>query len=318
MSSLSSEYGKLLDIIDEEKENRKKSDIKKNDNKKDNVNVDKSKLNNQTESSKTKLNDYKNLDINQYTNKKSPSSSKNTEFDINEFKAKLRQKLINKYYKTREYNRPYISVTEILYCLRKAYFERMKYSVNESELFNFPQLLLIQDVGNKVHDIFQEYYNFDEVEKVLKSEEYKLKGRVDAIKNNTVFELKTVDPFEFNSINKIRDNDYKQGIVYSTILKEEYNYQINNLEVIYISRDLKNINVFKKDIDFKFSKEIMEKAKELHNCLLKSKVPFAEYDKNVDECKYCTFKKYCKSITNNEDENSVNNTKKINTFILGD
>ncbi|MFW6242536.1 MAG: CRISPR-associated protein Cas4 [bacterium] len=306
--SLSNEYEKLLNIIDEEKRNKNKN-IKK-----DNTINDKPKKEFKTNNS---FDDYKQLNINDYVTKSSnSSSSKNTEFDIDKFKSKLRKKLVSNYYNVRSYERPYISVTEILSCIRKCYYERMKYNVDENKLFSFPQLYIINEVGNKVHDILQSEYDFDETEKVLKSEKYKLKGRIDAIKNNTAFEIKTIDPKEY-PINNIRQKDYDQGIIYCYILNNEYGYNINSLEVIYISRNLKDIQVLKTKIDFKRAEKLMDKSIELNKCLRLSKPPL--YDKPAeDECKYCHFKKYCGNDKSKVNKEQKEDKKHVNTFMLGD
>lgn len=315
---LSSEYEKLLDIIDEEKKNSEKHTSKPvKDNKpepKENI----TKKDVEQKDNKPDIGNYQSLDINSFYSKQ-PVSSKNTEFNVEKFKTLMRKKLITNYYRIREYKRPYISVTEILSCLRKSYYERMKYTVNDSDLFNFPQLLLIQEVGNKVHDLVSENYDFDEVEKVLKSENFKLKGRVDAIKNSTIFEIKTVDPSEFKQIQKIRENDYNQGIVYGYILNNDYGYNISSLEVIYISRDLKNFIVLKSNIDVNTGKDIVDRSLELYECLKLSKPPLSYYDSNDNECKYCPFKKNCKSEDNEKlKDDNVKKKSKVNTFVLGD
>lgn len=306
--SLTNEYEKLLNIIDEDKKNSKKDPIVKKDSNKSEAEP------------KSKIDDYKKLNINNdYVTKSSNNfnNSKNTEFDLNIFKSNLRKKLISDYYKIREYERPYISITDILSCIRKVYYERMKYNPEEGKLFTFPQLKLINEVGNTIHDNIQNNYEFDEKEKVLKSEKYKLKGRVDAIKNKTVFEIKSVEPKEF-PLKEIRQRDYDQGIIYGHILKYDYGYDVNQIEVIYVSRNLKDIQILKTKIDFKRAEKIMEKSIELYECLKISKSPHL-YDKPEDECKFCQFNKYCKvekNINLSEDEDSK--SKNINLFELGD
>ncbi len=310
---LSNEYEKLLGIIDKEKS--KSSDktkpieskpiIKKEEKKKETP---------KSVSQKKSVNlfdDFKALDINKdYSIPESKNKgSQNTEFNISLFKSLMKKKLLENYHKTKNYQRPYLSVTEIFTCFRKCYYERLNYKVDDGNLFNFAYLYLINQVGNTVHDVIQSLYNFDETEKVLKNEKYKVKGRVDAIKGSTVFEVKTVDPNEFPV--KYRENDYNQGIIYSYILNNDYNYKINSLEIIYVSRTLKDMMINKYDIDFKKAEDFLKQSIYLHECLKTNSVPDTIF-MTEEQCKFCQFKNFCKN-----EKRQPEFHKKINTFALG-
>lgn len=291
--NLSSEYDKLLDIIDKEKKKHKpKKEIQQKEESKSDNNIE----------------TYKNLDINDSSNNNNDISyNKNTEFSLDKLKRSMRKKLISSYYKYRNYERPLISVTEVISCIKKAYYFRMKYEVDDNNLFNYPQLLLIQECGKIIHEVVQSNFDFDICEKVIKSEKYKMKGKVDGIKSSTAFELKSLDPDEFKTIKKIRENDYNQGIVYCYLLNDEFDYKIDSLECVYISRNLKDIKVFKSDIDFEKAKIFTNKSLQLYDCLSKTTPPNIKYDKNNQECFYCEFKKYCK-------KNDTLDNNKINTL----
>ena len=113
-------------------------------------------------------------------------------FDAVKFETMMRARLIDDYKKMQSYERPYISVTELFYCLRKSYYSRLKYSTDLKKQFNFAYLDLINRVGNTIHDYVQEIYNFSETEKTIVSEKYKTKGRTDAINDTFLYEFKSL------------------------------------------------------------------------------------------------------------------------------
>ena len=112
-------------------------------------------------------------------------------FDVEKFENMMRSRLIDDYKKLQSYERPYISVTELFYCLRKSYYNRLKYTTDLKKQFNFAYLDLINRVGNTIHDYVQEIYNFTETEKTVVTDKYRVKGRVDAIYDKFLYEFKT-------------------------------------------------------------------------------------------------------------------------------
>ena len=93
-------------------------------------------------------------------------------FDVQKFETMMRTRLIDEHKKLQSYERPYISVTELCSCLRQAYYTRKRYSVNLNEKYQFSYLFMIQKVGNTIHEVLQELYDFTESEKTIVSEKY--------------------------------------------------------------------------------------------------------------------------------------------------
>ena len=213
-------------------------------------------------------------------------------FDIRQFELLMRTKLIEEYKINQSYERPYIAVGELDNCMRQNYYSRLKYQVDVSELFKFSYLYLIQQVGKKVHSIFQELYNFTEVEKTVVSERYKVKGRADAIKENNLYEIKTYDEQKLGAKNKYEEKDYNQAAIYTHILNHEYNYAIDNITIIYVPRDLKKIYTFDLKPDDRRAKEMLERAPVLLKYIEHNTVadPFGA---TKEHCKYCLYKNYC-------------------------
>ena len=138
-------------------------------------------------------------------------------FDVFKFENLMRSKLIDGHIRAEIYERPYISVSELYSCIRRTYYNRMKYNVELNTQYKFSYLYLINNIGNNVHDLVQSLYDHTEIEKTIISEKYKVKGRVDGIRDNFLLEYKTIDKDKFK--NKYQDVHYIQGIIYGVLLK---------------------------------------------------------------------------------------------------
>jgi hypothetical protein len=220
-------------------------------------------------------------------NKKSDISSG---FNINEFESMMRSKLIEEYKTSQSYERPYISCGELYNCLRQSYYSRKRYQIDITSQFKFSYLYLIQKVGNTIHEIFQNLYNFSQVEKTIVSEKYKVKGRIDGIKGSVLYEIKSIDANKFNG--KFIKEHYFQGLIYAYILLTEYDYKIDKITIIYVFRDLKNIKAFDLDVDPILAKQFLERAPVLLTAL-ESNTPPECIGATKDSCKWCPYIKYC-------------------------
>ena len=211
-------------------------------------------------------------------------------FDVEKFEFLMRSKLIDEYKRMQSFDRPYISVTELLSCLRKNYYERKKYEIDLDSLFTFPYLAIMQEVGTFIHKYIQTMYSFNESEKPVISEKYKVKGRVDSINEEYLLEFKTIDPSKFKW--NYSEADYHQAIIYSYILNDEYSYKIKFVTLVYILRNLKNIVPFDIDVDFKLAKSFLEKSIILRKCM-DDNIVADPIGSSEEQCKYCLYKKYC-------------------------
>jgi hypothetical protein len=218
--------------------------------------------------------------------------NKSVGFDTNAFEQMMRQKLIEEHKKIQTYERPYISVTELTMCLRSAYYSRMKYKVDLKKKFNFAYLYLIQRVGNEIHKIVQELYNFNESEKTVVSEVYKVKGRVDGIRESYLYELKSIDEDKFQS--KYVEEHYQQALVYAYILNTEYDYNIKKITIVYFMRSLKKVVSFDLPLDDPLAKSLLERATVLKSSIEKSDVP-DPVGANDEQCHWCLFRSYCET-----------------------
>ena len=280
MPNLSNEYEKLLRYLEnQEKKPAKSAPVKKKETKKEET----SKITKQLIEEST----YKEFKDIPHTH---PSKGSNG-FSVTAFENMMRSKLIENYKTSQSYERPYISVGELFNCLRQAYFVRKRYQVNIKSQFQFSYLYLIQKAGNAIHTVFQELYNFNEVEKTIVSERYKVKGRLDAIKDNFIYELKSIDPEKFKG--KYIKEHYIQGLIYAYILITEYGYEIDTITIIYIIRTLKSIHSFDIEINLELAKSYLERASVLLQALEINKVPEC-IGADSEKCRYCLYKEYCK------------------------
>lgn len=279
MTKLINEYDRLLDYLQKQNKPVESTKLKKKEvPKKEKV----------TETTKTML---ENAKIEEFIDLPSFEIKKDRKgFDIQRFEILMRSKLIEEYKTRLTYERPYISVTELCTCLRTCYYERKRYQLDMKKQYKFSYLYLIQKVSTVIHDIFEELYDFTEVEKTIVSEKYKVKGRIDALKPNILFEIKTLDVEKFS--NKYIPEHFYQANIYAYILKTEYDYNIETITIIYVLRDLKHIKVFDIKVDAKLAEKYLERSTILLSAIEQNKVvdPIGATD---ETCKYCMYRNYC-------------------------
>lgn len=233
-------------------------------------------------------------------------------FNVKKFTSMMRSKLIEEHKKLQSYERPYISVTELCGCIRACYYNRMRYSVNVNKLYQYPYLYLIQKVGNEIHNVIQTVYDFSEVEKTVVSEKFKAKGRVDAIRENFLYDIKSIDVDKFQ--NKYINEHYIQANIYSYILNSEYDYKIDTITIIYVMRNLKRIVPFDLPVNKSEAETFLNLALILKSSIEKIQV-VDPYGASLEICKYCNFKEQCEEDKPKEIVQPflINKIKKENT-----
>lgn len=283
--TLSNEYEKLLRYLESHqsvKNTQKTKKERKQEIKKAKISVNTKKL-----LEESTIDDFKDIP---HTHNQVEKGSDG--FSVLEFESMMRSKLIEEYKTSQSYERPYISCSELYNCLRQVYYVRKRYQIDIRSQFKFSYLYLIQKIGNTIHEIFQNLYNFSEVEKTVVSEKYKVKGRVDAIKGSNIYEIKSIDPGKFKG--KFIKEHYFQGLIYAYILTTEYGYTIDKITIIYVLRNLKTIRSFDLDIDMKLAQNFLERASLLLTSLESNSIPEVIGSSN-DSCKWCLYKDYCKN-----------------------
>jgi len=283
MSQLSNQYDQLLDYLKTQKQPVKKTPAKEKTAKKDakpEAKVDTKKL-----LEDSKIHSFMPSD-------KFHEESKSLGFSVKKFTAMMRGKLIEEHKKLQSYERPYISVTELCNCIRQCYYVRMRYPVNLNKLYNYPYLYIIQKVGNEIHAVIQDLYDFVEKEKTVVSERFKVKGRVDGIRESFLCEIKSIDDNKFTDT-YIKEH-YIQANIYAYILNTEYDYKLTTITIIYVMRSLKRIVAYDLPVDNKLAESFLNMAPILKSSLETSQVP-DPFGSTDETCKYCLFMDACKN-----------------------
>ena len=212
-------------------------------------------------------------------------------FDLQKFESLMRARLVDEFKRLQSYDRPYISVNELVVCIRKSYYVRKRYSIDVNEQYRFAYLSLINHVGDSVHEFIGSLYDFQEVEKTVISEKYKVKGRVDGLREGFLIEIKTIDDRKFKNTYVVRD--YNQGLIYAYILNNEYNYDIHTITLVYVPRNFKRIFPFDLPLDNTLAKSFLDNSLLLQSSISENKVP-DPVGATSDQCKYCLYMDYCK------------------------
>jgi len=218
-------------------------------------------------------------------------------FSVGKFEQMMRSKLIDDYKKMQTYERPYISVGELHTCMRQNYYSRSHYAIDLAEQFKFAWLYMFQRVGDELHSVVQDVYNFTEKEKTIVSEKFKTKGRLDGIREGFLYEIKSVDPDKFEYV--VDRDHFLQANVYAHILNTEYDYKIHTVVILYVFRNLKKIVPFDLPIDPPFAESLLNRAPILKNAIDKKIVP-DPIGANMSHCQWCSYKKYCEKDKCNE------------------
>ncbi len=224
-------------------------------------------------------------------------------FNVKKFEGMMRSKLIDDFKRMQTYERPYISVGELYTCMRQNYYSRSRYAIDLEQQFRFAWLYMFQRIGEELHAIIQDVYNFTEKEKTIVSEKFKTKGRLDGIRDGFLFEIKSTDPDKFDY--ECQREHFLQGNIYAHILNTEYNYKIHTIVILYVFRNLKQIVPFDLPIEPSLAESLLKRAPILKNAIDKKIVP-DPIGANISQCQWCSYKKYC------EKDKCINNMQPFN------
>jgi CRISPR/Cas system-associated exonuclease Cas4 (RecB family) len=280
MSELSNEYDRLFDYLEFHKKAAKSGRKKP----KPLVAVKKDKEKIAAETKKL----LEESEVHSYIPGHFPKNSSG--FNVEKFESLMRTRLIDDYKKIQSYERPYISVGELYTCIRQNYYARLRYPVDVREQFRFAYLYFIQKIGNEIHTIVQNLYDFTEIEKTIVSEIYKVKGRIDGIRESYLYEIKSIDPGKFQ--NEYIKEHYYQANIYAYILNTEYGYELETVTIIYVLRDLKRVIPFDLPINASLAKSHLSHAPLLLKAISKREI-IDPVGATNEQCKYCLYKKYC-------------------------
>lgn len=171
-----------------------------------------------------------------------------------------------------------IYITDLAYCPRKAFFS----------YFYKPKRYYSYSYENKIHKIIlnkleQDGYDI-EVPVSLRVGEFKLVGRVDAVADDHIVEVKTVKEFDF----KVKDYWLAQVNMYMHILN------LSKAKLIIVERSTGN--VFSTNINYNQEKALclLDVAYQVVDAI-KSK-NFKNLPKQTENCAHCSFNIICNII----------------------
>lgn len=211
---------------------------------------------------------------------------------FNSLKDEDKEKLINgtldSEYEDKSFN--YLRPSEISECEYKIFFFKTQAEKDSSFDVKYPYSMMMRDTGTFLHAYIQLLYKFDKTEVPFYDEEYKVKGRIDGIIDNTIIEIKTVKSFDY------QQSHVNQALLYSYFLNKTGEYDIKDFEIVMLNRNLKEFQVNKyylSDLDDDLN-GLLEKIKKLNYSIENKNSFLLKKDKN--SCIFCQFKNICNKM----------------------
>ena len=159
------------------------------------------------------------------------------------------------------FNRDTITVSEAVFpCLRKAYYDRTRKRLPSP-------VEALKSLGSELHIMIQDVLRDEgwdvEVSLGIDVGEFKLVGRVDAVKGDEVIELKTTNGVREYAL----ESHMLQLQAYMTLLHAKRGY------LIYIDRASGRVKVFEARPNKYALRRVIERAKRLHEALERHEPP---------------------------------------------
>lgn len=176
-----------------------------------------------------------------------------------------------------------IQVTDLCYCLRRAYFNKtMPNTNNDTDIRLVVGILLHDTILNELAELL---HGVTEcltvyVHQLDNGEYLTIYGMCDLLTDNYVLELKTCNYPPNNPLN----SHVMQLNAYLTMFEREYGY------LVYVSRNNIEKRIFRIDFNEELWNKTVDRAITLYNCLKHNQPPEPE---KSGLCNLCPFKPYC-------------------------
>lgn len=232
-------------------------------------------------------------------------TTENLFFDVNKFWRIVKEFSKNEKitYQKKLENKQTIGVTELLDCLRKTYYFRKQYEIDDVELVKYPKGFIKSKLGYLVEKLILWIYKnqYPDLQEDVYVDLNNVVGKIDGLLHKTVIDCKFTD---------YESPKYKEQVMlYAYMLeKKKIVDKIERVQLIYI-----NTNLSIQEKQWLFSDELRTEAELLFKrkdilftCLEKDVLPEPEKER----CNFCPFEKLCKAdISDNKTKNTKANKK---------
>ena len=236
-------------------------------------------------------------------------------FDSKRFNTLLKSKILEDSLGTSDYQKPYFSVDEICSCIRKTFYERLQFPPDMSKTFLQPFKFVSKIAAVKVEEIVKKVYDFDEVNKVVVSEKFRIKDRVDAINKDCLVKLF----LEAERQTEYKVDDYYKSVILAYILNTEHDYNIKHVTLVYFYNNFSESSSFDIVVKQKIAESYLTRPTALVSWIQKKVTP-DPYGSDINQCNDCPYISFCEKDDTVEVKkpftSRLNNTK--NVFIFGE
>ncbi len=215
------------------------------------------------------------------------------DFNLDKINIDFKNKLKSEYlFENSDYN----LIDDVIFCLRKLYFKKMNLEINDDHIQNEFQ----KNINNFINNFFNNIYKFDEFNKIIINDKYKIKTNIDFINNNSLIKIILLNNNDFEN-NFFIENNFNKLNVDAYLLNSEYEYNINNLIFIYIIfNENFNIKIKNRKLNKDLAKNYLNKSLFLNKCVLNKELNLIDFLLK-DECKNCIYFNLCN--TTKKDKN---------------
>jgi len=199
------------------------------------------------------------------------------------------------------YQKENLSVTDLVNCIRMVYFDFV--NTERKRNYIYPYEEIVTEVGNTIHSIIQKRIPCIDKEEKIKITDvfaFPISFRMDIhLNDKTLIEIKTIDALP----DKPKPEHMKQAIMYAYFLNRFKNYNIDLVQLLYVSRGKIDIKVFDIPITTQLLDKVDISIKEYINDLkrhIDMNVPPPLTNKYIDKnkCFFCDYSYICQTTSN--------------------
>jgi hypothetical protein len=210
------------------------------------------------------------------------------EFDIYKIESLVQSKLVD------EFKDSSIDIDRLISCIRKLYYTSKGIEgVNK----NSPYISVRFYIGNNLSEFINKIYKISDIS--FKS----ISSRVLNVLIETDIEEKNIKKIDFLDF-------YNQGLICSYILNKYYSYNIEDINCIFVIKNLKKVLNFTKKYDENKCLEFFENSNKFKDIIDLESIPDT-LNSNDGQCSLCTYETICRT---QQLKNILNDNKSVFKF----